>query len=523
MQTTIRSENVSTKKTGFGTHTGFALAAAGSAIGLGNLWGFPYKVSANGGSAYLFIYIACIVLIGAVTMMAEFSIGRNAKSNTVSAFKQISPNMGWAGLLAVIIPFLIICYYYVLGGFAVKFTLNSYAGNEGNFYNFAGNYGDVILHVFIFALVAFTIVAAGIRRGIEKAAKILMPTVVFFLIVISIVTLSQGEGVSDGIAYYLKPDFSVLTPSAVLSAMGQAFFSLSLGCGAMIAYGSYSGKSFSLGKTAAAVCVIDLVITLLMGFVIFPAIFHYAAVTGVPVSELELGNFGLMFITMSRVFADIPVIGSTVSLLFFAMTAIAAITSVISILEVVTQFIIQKYRVFRSKAAVAVSILCFAISIPIAFSLGASLTGDKTITLFGKNLFDCFDITTNTVLMPVCALLSCIAASKLIKLNGTKAKGYYPAMVRVITPALIIAVEIFGIFDVIMPDGQFSRDGFGMVITAYAIVALCAIVYFAFMKNSDTGCNEDELAVDAEELEKRKAGLPRGWSRPESEGEHEEY
>lgn len=514
---------MSTRKTGFGTRTGFALAAAGSAIGLGNLWGFPYKISANGGSAYLFIYIACIVLIGAVTMMAEFAIGRNSKANTVSSFKMISPNMGWAGLLAVVIPFLIICYYYVLGGFAVKFALNSYAGNEGNFYSFAGNYGDVILHVFIFALIAFTIVAAGVRRGIEKTAKILMPTVVFFLIVISLITLTQGEGVSDGIAYYLKPDFSVLTPSAVLSAMGQAFFSLSLGCGVMIAYGSYSGRSFSLGKATVTVCAIDILITLLMGFAVFPAVFHYAAVSGVPVSELGLGNFGLMFVTMSRVFADIPVIGDSVSLLFFSMAAIAAITSVISILEVVTQFIIQKYRVFRSKAAVVVSILCFALSIPVAFSLGASLTGGKAITVFGKNLFEYLDITTNTILMPVCALLSCIAAAKLVKHTNAKSKGYYPVMVSLITPVLIAVIEVFGIADLIMPGGQFSKDGFGMVITAYAIVALCAVIYFAFMKNRETGCNDDELTVDAEETEKRKAGLPRGWSRPESEGEYEEY
>lgn len=512
-----------TKKTGFGTRTGFALAAAGSAIGLGNLWGFPYKVSANGGSAYLFIYIACIVLIGAVTMMAEFTIGRNAKANTVSAFKKVSPKIGWAGLLAVAIPFLIICYYYVLGGFAVKFALNSYAGNEGNFYVFAGNYGDVILHVFIFALIAFTIVAAGVHRGIEKTAKILMPTVVFFLIVISVITLTQGEGVSEGIAYYLRPDFSVLTPSAILSAMGQAFFSLSLGCGVMIAYGSYSGRNYSLSKATVTVCVIDVLITLLMGFAIFPAVFHYATVSGVSVSELGLGNFGLMFVTMSRVFADIPVIGSSVSLLFFSMAAIAAITSVISILEVVTQFLIQRYRLFRSKAAIIVSILCFSLSIPVAVSLGTSLNGGEIITLFGKNLFDYLDITTNTILMPVCALLSCIAAAKLVKRTDVTAKGYYSVMVRFVTPVLIIAIEVFGIADLIVPDGQFSKSGFGMVLTAYAIVALCAVVYSAFLRNRETGCNADEITVDAEAAKKRKEGLPRGWSRPESEGENEEY
>lgn len=512
---------MSTKKTGFGTRTGFALAAAGSAIGLGNLWGFPYKVSANGGAAYLFVYIICIVLIGAATMMAEFTIGRNANANAVTAFKKISPKLGWVGMVAILVPLLIFCYYIILGGFSLKFALNSFAGNEGNFHAFAGNYGDVILHTLIFTFIVFVIVSAGVRGGIEKTAKILMPAVVFFLIVISVVTLMLGEGVSEGIAFYLKPDFRALTPMAILSAMGQAFFSLSLGCGVMIAYGSYTGKKFDIGKTTAAVCVIDVIITILMGFTIFPAVFHYAAVTGVSVADLGLGDFSLMFTTMSMVFEDIPVIGRTVSLLFFSMAVIAAITSAISLLEVVTQFIIQKHHVFRSKAALAVSAICFAVSVPVIFSLGAALNGNETITIFGRNIFDYLDITTNTILMPVCALLSCIAASVLIKNSDAKKTGYYSFMVKYTTPALIVIIEVFGIYGLIFPEKQFSTNGLGTVITAYAIIAICAIVYFVFMKNTETGCNEIELKVDAVEAEKRKAGLPRGWSRPESEDEHE--
>lgn len=513
---------MNTKKTGFGTRTGFALAAAGSAIGLGNLWGFPYKMSANGGSAYLFVYVACIILIGAVVMMAEFTIGRNAAANTVSAYKAVSPKMGWCGLLALVIPFLIICYYYVLGGFTVKFAFNSFAGNAGNFYPFAGNIGDVVLHSFLFALIAFVIVAAGVRGGIERASKILMPTIVFFLIVVILVVLMLGEGVRDGLAYYLRPDFGALTPAAVLSAMGQAFFSLSLGCGVMIAYGSYSGKKFSLCKTTTAVCIIDIVISVLMGFAIFPAVYHYAAVSNVPVDALGLGDFSLMFTTMSMVFEDIPYIGRLISLLFFTTVGIAAITSVISLLEVVTQFMIQKYRVFRSKAALLISAVCFVLSIPIAISLGGSLNGQETVSLFGKNLLDLMDIATNTILMPMCAIFSCIAARRLLKKSSEKSKGYYPTMVKFITPLLVIVIELLGIIDIIAPNGQFSGDGFGIIATAYAVIVLCAVIYFAFMKNSSTGCNADERSVDAAEAEKRKTDLPRGWSRPESESTHEE-
>lgn len=510
------------KKVGFGTRTGFALAAAGSAIGLGNLWGLPYKVSANGGSAYLFVYFLCIVLIGAVAMMAEFAIGRNAKANTVSAFQKVSPGLGWAGLLAVVIPFIIICYYFVLGGFTVKFALNSYAGNEDNFYNFAGNHGDVLLHTLLFALLAFAIVAAGIRGGIEKSAKILMPTVLFFLLLIVCISLMLGEGVGDGIAYYLRPDFSALTPSAVLSAMGQALFSLSLGCGAMITYGSYAVEKFSIGKAALAVCSIDVVISLLMGFAIFPALFHYSAVSGVPVSEMGFGNFGLMFVTMSRVFAEIPMIGQTISFLFFTIAAIVAVTSVISILEVVTQFLIQKYRVYRTKAAMAVSLLCFVLSIPIVYSLGAALTGRGGVTIFGKNLFEYLDATSVTLLMPICALLSCLAASKLLKREGIVTRGYYPLMVKYVTPLLIIAVELIGIVDLIMPNRRFSKEGLGIVLVAYGVIALCVVVYFAFLKKDTGGCNQDEVAVRNREVDKIRQGLPLTWTRMESEGEDEE-
>ena len=222
------------KRPGFGTRIGFELAAAGSAVGLGNLWGFPYKTSANGGAAYLFVYLACILLVGAVAMLAEFTLGRRSRANTVSAYKAVRPNLGWLGLLVVVIPALIMCYYLVLGGYTVKYALGSFVGNAGNYERFAGNVGDVILHTAVFALPAALIVIAGVRNGIEKAAKLLLPTMLMILIVISCVSLLLGEGVQEGLAFYLKPDFSKLTGSGILSAMGQAFFSLSLGCGAMM-------------------------------------------------------------------------------------------------------------------------------------------------------------------------------------------------------------------------------------------------------------------------------------------------
>ena len=524
-----RSDHVEKKKTSFGTSIGFELAAAGSAVGLGNLWGFPYKTSANGGAAYLFVYLACILLVGAAAMLAEFIIGRRARANPVTAYKEISKNCGWFGLAAVVIPALIMCYYFVLGGFTVKYSLNSFAGNAGMFQRFAGNAGDVILHTAVFALLALAIVVAGVRGGIEKTSKILMPTMLVILVVIISFSLLLGEGVSEGLAFYLRPDFSAMSWSGALSAMGQAFFSLSLGCGAMICYGSYSGKKVNLFRSTAVICILDSLLTFMVGLAIFPALFHYAAVSGVSTAELGMGGMGLMFITLPMVFEDMSVVGSTLSLLFFAMAAIAALTSVISILEVVTQFVIQKFRIFRTRAALLVTGICVALSVPVGLSFGAAMNGGSLMALFGRNLLEVLDMITNTILMPVCALFACLAvgwiigpreAVKAISPEGdSKAHRLLGLMLKVVTPLLIIVIEIFGIFDLIMPLDKgvrrFSADGCGIVVCAYGILLVCAVVYFAFLKNSDTGNNSDELQVDALEAERVKAGPSRGWYRPE--------
>ena len=513
----IKGEKMNTKRTGFGTRTGFALASAGSAIGLGNLWGFPYKVSSHGGAAYLFIYIACIALIGAVALIAEFNIGKNGKANAVTTYKKISPSMGWFGVLAIVIPFIIICYYYVLGGYTMKYAFNSYVGNAGNFHTFSANIGDVLLHTFVFAAIAYSIIAAGVHDGIEKASKILMPSILFFLVVIIIFVVSLGEGVNDGLKYYLKPDFSSLTSSAVLSAMGQAFFSLSLGCGAMVAYSSYASEKIDIKRATVGVCVIDVLISLLIGVAIFPAIFHYSEVSGTPVTELGIGGEGgggMMFEVMSMVFEEIPVIGRSVSLLFFAVASFAAVTSVISIIEVVTQFIIQRHKIFRGRAAMIVTVLCFLISVPVAISFGSEVNSGTAVTVFGVSLFDYLETLTSTILMPICALLSCVGAAKLIRAQG-RAEGLFCVMVSWVTPALIIAVEVLGIYNIVMPEGKYSSGGMSIVISAFVIVAICFLVYNLRMKKEDTGTNESELEVMAMEAEKRRNGIQRGWSHPE--------
>ena len=509
-------------RTGFGTRTGFELAAIGSTVGLGNIWGFPYKTSANGGAAYLFVYLLCILLVGAFAMLAEFSVGRRGMSNPVTAYKSFSLSWGAVGLLAVLVPALITCYYYVLGGYTVKYALSSFTGNIGIFNSFAANTGDVLLHTVIFAALALAVVSAGVRGGIETAAKILLPSMALLLIVISCFTLSLGDGVREGLLFYLRPDFKAISRAGVLSAMGQAFFSLSLGCGAMITYGSYAGKKVNLFRSTAMICLLDVLITFLAGLAIFPALFHYAAVTGTPASELGMGGIGLIFITLPHVFGEMPVVGQLVSLLFFAMTAIAALTSVVSIVEVVTQFIIQCYRLCRTRAAILVTCVCLACAVPVAVSMGSSLNGGTLLCLFGRNLLEILDGVTNTVLMPICALCACFAVgwrsgqalpdtggcprTLVFGEESPLLRRFSSIMLRFVSPLLIVVIESFGIADLVSSPG-----GTGTLLCACTLLVLTAACYFAFYRNRDTGSNRDEAVLQEQAMERRNAGLQRGW------------
>ena len=504
------------KKVGFASGIGFILAAAGSAIGLGNLWAFPYKTSANGGAAFVILYIASVLFIGLIVTMCETFIGKRAQANPISAYKKVHKNAGWFGMLAIALPTIIICYYSVLGGYTVKFTLNSFVGNAGVFNSFAGNIGDVLMYTAIFIILSLMIVLAGVKNGIEKASKVLMPALFLILTGIVVFSLFLGEGVKDGLEFYLKPDFSELTWTSVLAAMSQAFFSLSLGMGIMITYGSYSGKEINLVKSTIMICIFDTVVALLAGLAIFPAVFHYAATAGIPYSELGMGGIGLMFQTLPYVFADMGILGQIVSLLFFAMVTIAAMTSVISLIEVATQFVIQKFHTKRKVAAVAVGSVCFAVAIPVSISLGKVLNGDNSMVIFGQNWLDFLDLMTNTVLMPVGAFLACLAVGWIIGIKktcneieqqGTKLGAFRPVfsiMAKFVTPLLILVVEIFGCFDLIMPMGEngrsFSENGLGIVACSYGLLALCLIVYFIFFRNTETGTNEDEHIVDWEEM-----------------------
>ncbi len=510
------------KKNGFGSGLGFILASAGSAVGLGNLWGFPFKASANGGAAFVFVYLACVLFVGICTMITEIYLGRRAAANSVTAYKKIDPRIGFLGLLVVMIPFLISCYYSVLGGYTLKYTVNSFSGNSGILTSFATNIPEVLLFTSLFFLLTLLIIMGGVKSGIERASKILMPALFLILVFITVFCLCLGEGVADGVNRFLNPDFYAffhdaegnLSFNGLLAAMGQSFFSLSLGMGAMICYGSYTGKEIKIGKSVLMICLFDSIVALLSGLAIFSAIGAL-----LPEQLNSGGGIGLMFDVLPVVFDRMGGIGKLISFLFFAMVAIAAITSVISLCEVVTQFIVQKAKISRKKAAAAVVLSAFVLSIPIGISLGkVGLAGEEGLSLFGFDLLTFLDEATNTVLMPLCAAASCIAlgwvfggkrslreladprsASKLLAEDGLplgrRLTFLFAVMIKYVSPLLILFLDIAGIITKIKGNASYWYIiGFSLL-----LVGVSVLLYFLLLYRTETGTNADEELLDKNE------------------------
>ncbi len=517
---------VGKKKNGFASGIGFILAAAGSAVGLGNLWGFPYKTGANGGAAFVFVYIICVLLMGSIVLVAEMYLGKRAQANPVTAYKKANKNLGFVGVLVILIPFFIICYYSVLGGWTFKFAVNSFqpikeAANNGvGFFGaFVGNAFEPIFYTLVFLLIAGVIIMAGVKGGIEKASKVLMPALFILLVLIAIYCLCLGSGVAEGLNFYLNPDFSKLGFDGVLAAMGQAFYSLSLGMGIMVSYGSYTGKEIKIGKSVIMISIFDTVVALIGGLAIFSAVGALEPDLLIPDAAGNanpmLAGPTLMFTVLPKIFGEMGDFGQVVSFFFFAMVVIAALTSVISLLEVATQFVIQKFKVERKKATIILGIACFLISIPIAWSVGGAFNG--AITLFGFDLLTFLDEMTNTVLMPVGALFSCIAIGwfvgeyktfkqrisplhtyRELSKDGLNIGGFgkvFAFMVKFVAPLLILFIEIFGVIGKVNENG--SNYWWIIIFSAILIIA-SIVVYFVFFKKVDTGCNDDEMFINNE-------------------------
>lgn len=390
----------------FGSKIGAVLAAAGSAVGLGNIWRFPIETGQNGGAAFIVVYIACVFLLGIPIMMSEFFIGRHTHTNTAGAYRKLAPGTPWkwVGRLGVLTGFVILSYYSVVAGWTAEYTRlaiwNCFEGKNAVefptiFNEFVSNPWKSVAWMIAFMIVTHIIVVRGVKSGIEKFSKIMMPALFIILIVLAVCSVLL-PGASQGLEFLLKPDFSKITGSVVLSAMGQAFFSLSLGMGCLCTYASYFSGDTNIGKTAFNVAIIDTFVAVMSGFIIFPAVFN----AGYAISSNDIGP-SLLFITMPNVFqqafGDIPLLSYGVSVLFYFLLVVAALTSTISMHEVATAYMSEEFGMSRRKAATLVTIACCSIGVVCALSFGP-FAGVK---LFGMNIFDLFDYVSSNIFLPV--------------------------------------------------------------------------------------------------------------------------
>lgn len=433
----------------WGSKIGFILAAAGSAVGLGNIWRFPYITGQYGGAAFVVVYMALVIIIGSSVMLAEMAIGRKAQLNAVGSFQKLAgglwPIVGWMGIVS---GFTILSFYGVIGGWTIKYFFHSFtglmaesaAGKAGDVFGaFVSNPTMVIAYQAVFMITTVWVVYKGVGEGIEKYCKFLMPALflILFVLIARSVTL---EGATKGLDFYLKPDFSKITGTTIAAALGQAFFSLSLGMGCMITYGSYVDKQTTLPSSAVQICVIDTMVAFLAGLVIFPAVFAFGVDAG--------AGPGLTFVTLPSVFAMMP--GAMIwSALFFLLLYIAALTSAISLLEVVSAYFIDRGW-SRPKAAIIMGFLIFALGVPCA----TSLSGAPKV--YGKDFLDAMDFLSSNVLLPLGGVFISLFvgwfwtadARKEVTNEGTHSFGLMEIWIwicRVVAPAAILYIFYTGL------------------------------------------------------------------------------
>ena len=397
------------ERANFSSKIGVILATAGSAVGLGNVWRFPYMAGENGGAVFILIYIACILLLGIPCMVSEFIIGRHGQANTARAFRKLAGGSPWSviGYMGVLTGFLITGYYAVVAGWCLQYVCASLIGHlQGDptyfqtyFVEFSGDPVKPIFWTIIILGITYLIIEHGVRDGIERASKMLMPTL-FFLLMIIVGASCMLPNAEKGIEFLFKPDFTAINSDVFLAALGQAFYSLSIAMGCICTYASYFSRQTNLTKSAIQIGVIDSLVAILAGLMIFPAAFSVGV-------NPDSGP-SLIFITLPNVFqqafSQMPAVGYAIAVLFFLLLSLAALTSLISLHEVSTAFIHEEMHVTRKRAAVIVTILTCIIGAFCSLSLGAT---DKLI-LFGRPLFDWFDFITGQIFLPIVGFLTCI-------------------------------------------------------------------------------------------------------------------
>lgn len=438
----------------FGSTIGVIAAAAGSAVGLGNIWRFPYVLGENGGGAFLLIYLGFILAIGFPVMLTEFTIGRRAQRNALGSFKKLAPGKPWylIGLMGIVAAFLILAFYSTIAGWTLEYLYesitNGFSGKssvelKNSFESFQAAPFRPVFWQFIFMFLTGYIVFSGVKNGIEKYTKVLMPILLLIIIIISVRSLTL-EGSREGLIFLFKPDFSKISWSVVLDALGQAAFSLSIGMGTLITYGSYINKSNNLPRTAFQVSAIDTFIAILAGIMIFPAVFAFN------IDPAE--GSGLVFIVLPNIFQQMPG-GYFFAILFFTLLAIAALTSTVSVLEVVVAYFSEELNLSRKKATIIGSVAISVVGIFATLSFGPL----AKYKLLDKTIFGWFDYLSANILLPLGAIFIVLFAGWYLGRknvldeisNGGLLKiriiSVFMFIIKFLAPIAITAVFIYGL------------------------------------------------------------------------------
>ena len=436
----------------FGSRIGAILAAAGSAVGLGNIWRFPYETGNHGGAAFILIYLGCVLVLGLPIMIAEFTVGRRAKASTGKAFGVLAPGTQWKwiGMLGVLAGLLILGYYSVVAGWTLEYIIvslsNGFAGKGpedfvASFQDFSQDPFRPVLWLLVFLFLTHFVIVKGVKDGIEKSSKIMMPVLFILIVVLAGCSMSLPNA-EKGLEFLLKPDFSKVNADVFLGAMGQAFFSLSLGMGCLSTYASYFGSDTNMGKTALSVGAIDTMVAILAGLIIFPAAFSVGI-------QPDAGP-SLIFITLPNVFQQafggIPFLATVFSLMFYVLLALAALTSTISLHEVVTAYLHERFDWSRSRSAIWVTGFCVITGVLSSLSLG--VWEDK---FFGLSFFDLLDFVTAKLMLPLSGFLVCLFVGWYLKRSvsyeeltnyGLQKAPYYPVYMFIIRYVAPIAIAL---------------------------------------------------------------------------------
>lgn len=439
------------ERSSFSGRLGFVLAAAGSAVGLGNIWRFPYLAAKYGGGIFLLVYVVLVVTFGFSLMVAEIALGRNTRLSAIGAYKKLNKKFGFLGFLTALVPIIILPYYSVIGGWVTKYFVAFLSGHhmeassDDYFGGFIGQTFEPVLWLAIFGVITFVIVLCGVKRGIETANKFMMPILIVLCVAVCVYSCTL-PGALEGVKFYLIPDFSRFSINTVLGAMGQMFYSMSLAMGIMITYGSYMKKETSIEKSVSQIEIFDTGVALLAGLMIVPAVFVFS---GGDQSAMRSGP-GLMFQTLPKVFGSMGggQFGQIVGALFFLLVLFAALTSAISLMETVVSIVIDKFHVKRVAACIIVFIGMMLLALP--SSLGNGVWSH--IQILGMDFLTFFDFISNSVIMPIVALLTCIFIGYVVKtqlvVDEVKSSSKFSreklfvVVIKYIAPIFIVAILV---------------------------------------------------------------------------------